>query len=72
MKRQTKTYFRTLYITLVVVMCLSLGWIGISMAYENTVQVAFGEYRQAIEISDEQIRILDFVIEEKTQYSLFK
>ena len=43
-------------------LCLSLGWIGISTAYENTVQIAFGEYRQAIEISDEQIRILDFVI----------
>ncbi len=65
MKRQTKTYLRTLYITLVVVMCLSLGWIGISMAYENTVQVAFGEYKRAIEITDEEIRILDFVISKR-------
>lgn len=62
MKRQTKIYFRTLYITLVIVMCLSLGWIGISTAYENTVQVAFGEYKKAIEISGHSIRILDFVI----------
>lgn len=62
MKRQTKTYFRTLYIALVVIMCLSLGWIGISAAYENTVQVAFGEYKKAIEISEDNIRILDFVI----------
>lgn len=65
MKRQTKTYLRTLYITLVVVMCLSLGWIGISTAYENTVQVAFGEYKRAIEITDEEIRILDFVISKR-------
>ncbi|MBQ6718411.1 MAG: hypothetical protein IJN22_05890 [Clostridia bacterium] len=62
MKRQIKTYFRTFYISLIIMLCLSLGWIGISTAYENTVQVAYGEYRQAIEISDEQIRILDFVI----------
>lgn len=62
MKRQIKTYFRTFYISLIIMLCLSLGWIGISTAYENTVQIVFGEYRQAIEISDEQIRILDFVI----------
>lgn len=62
MKRQTKTYFRTFYISWIVIMCLVLGWLGVATAYENTVQIAFGEYRQAIEISDEQIRILDFVI----------
>ncbi len=62
MKRQTKTYFRTFYISLVVIMCISLAWIGISTAYENTVQVAFGEYKKAIEINNDTIRILDFVI----------
>lgn len=62
MKRYTKTYFRTFYITLVIVLCLSLGWIGVSAAWQNTVQVAFGEYKKSIEISDETIRILDFVI----------
>lgn len=62
MKRQTKTYFRTLYITLVIMLCLSIGWIGISTAYENTVRVAYGEYKKAIEITKDSIRILDFVI----------
>ncbi len=62
MKHHTKTYFRTLYITLVIMLCLSLGWIGISIAYENTVQIAFGEYKKAIEINGDTIRILDFVI----------
>lgn len=62
MKRQTKTYFRTLYITLVILLCLSLGWIGISTAYENIVSVAYGEYKKAIEISEDTIRILDFLI----------
>ncbi len=63
MKRNIKTYFRTFYISLVIIMCLCFGWIGISAAYENTVQTAFGEYRQAIEITDGKLRILDFVIE---------
>ncbi len=62
MKRNTKTYFRTFYISLVIIMCLSFGWIGISAAYESTVQTAFGEYKTAIEIKDGKLRILDFVI----------
>lgn len=63
MKRQTKTYFRTLYISLVIISCLSFGWIAISTAYENTVEIAFGERKKAIEISKDKIRILDFEIE---------
>ncbi len=62
MKHQTKTYFRTLYITLVIMLCVSLGWIGISAAYENTVLIAYGEYKSALEISEDCIRILDFII----------
>lgn len=45
-------------------MCLTFGWLGIATAYENTVRIAFGEYRSAIEISEDTIRILDFVIKE--------
>lgn len=63
MKKHIKTYFRTLYLTLVVIMCLMFGWVGVSAAYENTVQVAYGEYKSAIEITQEKIRILDFEIE---------
>ena len=62
MKRHTKTYLRTFYIALVIMLCLSLGWIGISTAWENTIQVAYGEYKKAIEINDDTIRILDFFI----------
>ncbi len=62
MKKQTKTYLRSFYISLIVIMCLAFGWLGVSAAYENTVRIAFGEYRSAIEISDGTIRILDFVI----------
>lgn len=62
MKRQTKTYFRSLYLTLVIMMCLAFGWVGVSAAYENTVQIAYGEYKSAIEITREKIRVLDFEI----------
>ncbi len=62
MKKETKTYFRSLYISLIIILCVCLGWIGISTAWENTIQVARGEYKKAIEINGETIRILDFVI----------
>lgn len=65
MKRQTKIFFRTFYISFIVIMCLTFGWLGVSTAYENTVQIAYGEYKRAIEITDEEIRILDFVISKR-------
>ena len=63
MKKKTKSYFRSLYISLVIMMCLSFGWIGISQAYENTVKIAFGEDKKAVEYNDGTLRILDFIIE---------
>ncbi len=63
MKKQTKTYFRTFYISFIIIMCLVFGWLGISLAYENTVQIAFGEYKNAVEISENGFRILDFSVE---------
>ncbi len=62
MKRSTKIYFRSFYISFVVIMCLCFGWIGISTAYENMVQTAFGEEKPAIEIKDGRLRIFDFEI----------
>lgn len=63
MKKQTKTYFRTFYISFIIIMCLVFGWLGISLAYENTVQIAFGEYKNAVEINENGFRILDFSVE---------
>jgi len=62
MKFKTKIYFRAFYISLVVLLCVCLGWIGVSTAYENTVRIAYGEYKKAVEINSDSIRILDFVI----------
>ena len=62
MKRQTKPYFRSFYITLVILLCISIAWIGITTAWENIIKVAFGRYDKAVEITDDSIRILDFTI----------
>lgn len=65
MKEQLTVYFRALYISLVIILCLCLGWIGISTAWENTVRIAFGEEKKAIELEDGKLRILDFEIDIK-------
>ena len=62
MKRQTKTFFRSFYITLVILLCISIAFIGITTAWENIIEVAFGRYDKAVEITDDTIRILDFTI----------
>ena len=62
MKKKTKTYFRTLYLSSVIAFCLCFAFIGISKAYENMRLIGFGEYRKSIEITKEEIKIFDFII----------
>lgn len=63
MKRNTKIYLRSFYLSLVIIFCLLIGWIGISTAYKNTLRLGWGQEKKAIEITDDYIRILDFTIE---------
>ena len=53
-------FLRTVYLSTVVVFCLIFGFLGVAKAYENIRLIAFGEYRNAIEIEDGKIKILDF------------
>lgn len=48
--------------TLVILICLIIGIGGIAKAYENTVRIAFGEYKKAFGINSEGLKILDFEI----------
>jgi hypothetical protein len=57
-----KLYFKTLYISSVLIFCLLFGFIGIAKAYENIRLVGFGEYRSAIEIEDGKLKIFDMEI----------
>lgn len=57
-----KIFLRTIYMTSVLLLCLFLGFYGIFKAYENIRLVAFGEYRNAVEITEEEVKILDYEI----------
>ena len=62
MKRNTRLFFRSFFVSSVVVFCLILGFLGITKAYEGIRLVGFGEYRSAIEIDEKGIKIFDFTL----------
>ena len=57
-----RLYFKSLYISLVLLFCFLIGFIGMAKAYENIRLVGFGEYRSAIEIEDGKLKIFDMEI----------
>lgn len=62
MKRNTRLFFRSFFVSSVVAFCLILGFFGITKAYEGIRLVGFGEYRSAIEIDEKGIKIFDFTL----------
>ena len=62
-KRNLRIFFKTVYITAVIIFCLVFGITGVMKAYENIREVCFGEYRNAVEIKDGRFRFFDFEAE---------
>ena len=60
--KKTRLFFKSFYLSSLILFCLTIGLTGIGKAYENTRQIGFGEYKRAIELTDDGIRILDFEI----------
>ncbi len=55
-----KAFLRSLAISSIVLLCLNGAAFGIARAYENTRRIGFGEYRKAVELDGDKIKILDF------------
>lgn len=53
-------YFRTTYISTVILACIILGLTGIFEAYKSIRLIGFGEYRDAVKITKEKIVIFDY------------
>lgn len=60
--QNSKIFSRTVYITSVILLCLIFGFYGVFKAYESIRLIAFGEYRNAVEITDEEIKVFDYEI----------
>ena len=57
-----RTFFRTLYISLVVAFCLIFGIFFAAKAYENINETGFAQNKKAIEINDGFLYIFDFKV----------
>ena len=55
-------FLRTVFLTAVVTLCITVLIVGIAKAYENTRLIAFGEYRKAIQIEENGIYFFDYLI----------
>ncbi len=58
-----KLFFRSFYLSSVILFCLLLGFFGMAKAYENIRLIGFGEYRNAVEIEEETLKIFDLEID---------
>ena len=57
-KQNKKLYFFS--ISFIITSCLVFGFLSVFAVWENTVKVAYGEYKTAVSIDGGKIRILDF------------
>ena len=62
MKENFKTFWRTFFITSVIILCVSIAFSGIAIAYESTQSIGFGQNKKALELGKGYLRILDYVI----------
>ena len=62
-KRKIKLFFKSFYISAVISLCLFIGIYGTAKAYENMRLIGFGEYKKAVRLDGNVLRILDFEIE---------
>ncbi len=62
MKKSTKRFFRSFFISSVVIFCLAIGILGIVKAYEGIRLIGFGEHRSAVEFDRGELKIFDFTI----------
>ncbi len=61
-RKNRKTALRSAAVTLVIFFCAALFGIGVCKAFCGTRQTAYGDYKKAVKIDREGVRILDFEI----------
>lgn len=57
-----RLFFKSFFITVLIVSVLSLSLFLVCRAYENTLATKYGIYSNAVEISKDYIKILDFIL----------
>lgn len=58
-------FFRKMYISMVVSSCIIFGMAAICVSYSQIRLIGFGEHRNALEVTSEEIRLFDYTIKYK-------
>jgi len=59
MKKSTRLFFKSWFLSSVIVLCLCIAFFGTTKAYEGIRLIGYGEKRRAIEITENGIRFFD-------------
>ncbi len=62
MKRNTKIFWRSFFISLVLMMCFLIIVLGICESYKQIRRIGFNEYKNAVGFTDGEFYILDFTV----------
>lgn len=62
MKKQLRIFLRTTVLWLVFLLCIIFAALSVCEIYENIRYTVYGEYKNAVELTEDGIRILDFLI----------
>ncbi len=62
MNKNFKLFFKSFYVTSIVITCVLIAVLGSFKAYENIRLIGFGEYRNAVEYENGKLSIFDFEI----------
>ena len=58
-------FLRKMYLSTVISSCIIFGIAAICVSYSRIRRIGFGEYRNAVEITREEIRLFDYTIKYK-------
>ena len=60
-----KNFLRKMYISAVISACILFGAAAVCISYQKMRLIGYGEYRKAIEITENSIKIFDYEIDIK-------
>jgi len=62
MKRNSKVFWRSFFVSFMIVLAICIIFAGIGECYKQIRRIGFGEYKNAVGYSDGEFHILDFTI----------
>jgi len=62
MKKSTRLFFKSWFLTTIIIICTLVAFFGTTKAYEGIRLIGYGENRRAIEFKEGVLYVFDFEI----------